>query len=399
MNSTVNIVCYKSKTLSNGEHPLMVCIYKEGKRKYKSLGISILPQHWDSIKNKPKKNCPNKESIQKVISNTIEKYSSQILEFRANDKEFTISNIIDKINVNTARKTVELLLNDEIERLRQEGRLKYASTYKELKTSLYSFTAHLNIYFSEIDIDWLKRYEAYLRKNGLGDNSVGIRFRTLRALYNMAIRDNHVKAEYYPFRLYKVSKLHKETVKRAIKKSDVEKIISYKTERFYTQLAVDLFYFSYLSGGINFVDMAHLTVNNIIDERLVYTRKKTKKLIKIPLQPKAISIIDKYKNVDSTHIFPILSTFHETDIQQANRINKVLHIINKSLREIGEELNLPINLTTYVARHTFATVLKRSGVNTSIISESLGHSSEKITQIYLDSFENSQIDEAMKNLL
>ena len=98
-------------------------------------------------------------------------------------------------------------------------------------------------------------------------------------------------------------------------------------------------------------------------------------------------------------MFPILSGFHKNPQQKANRVNKVLRIINKSLKEVGEELNLPIDLTTYVARHTYATVLKRSGVNTSIISESLGHSSEKITQIYLDSFENSQIDEAMKNLL
>ena len=69
------------------------------------------------------------------------------------------------------------------------------------------------------------------------------------------------------------------------------------------------------------------------------------------------------------------------------------------LKSIGEELNLPIDLTTYVARHSFATVLKRSGVNTSIICEAMGHSSEKVTQIYLDSFENEQVDAAMSNLL
>ncbi len=107
----------------------------------------------------------------------------------------------------------------------------------------------------------------------------------------------------------------------------------------------------------------------------------------------------KYKQQDNPYLFPILSTFHKTDIQRVNRVNRVLAIINKSLKGIGEELNLPIDLTTYVARHSYATVLKRSGVSTSIISESLGHSSEKVTQIYLDSFENSQIDEAMKNLL
>ena len=73
--------------------------------------------------------------------------------------------------------------------------------------------------------------------------------------------------------------------------------------------------------------------------------------------------------------------------------------INRYLKLIGDPLPLPTPLTTYTARHSFATVLKRSGVSTSIISESLGHSSEKITQIYLDSFENSQIDEAMQHLL
>ena len=72
--------------------------------------------------------------------------------------------------------------------------------------------------------------------------------------------------------------------------------------------------------------------------------------------------------------------------------------MNKSLKAIGKELHIPIKLTTYVARHSYATVLKRAGVATSIISESLGHSSEKVTRIYLDNFENNQIDEAMEYL-
>ena len=72
---------------------------------------------------------------------------------------------------------------------------------------------------------------------------------------------------------------------------------------------------------------------------------------------------------------------------------------NHALKKIGEYLDIPLKLTTYVARHSYATVMKRSGVSTAIISESLGHSSEKITQIYLDSFENSQVSEAMMNLL
>ena len=92
-------------------------------------------------------------------------------------------------------------------------------------------------------------------------------------------------------------------------------------------------------------------------------------------------------------------TYATVPIQVANRLHKVLAKLNKHLKEIGLVLNLSMPLTTYLARHSYATVLKRAGVSTSIISESLGHSSERITQIYLDSFNNEQIDEAMSHLL
>jgi integrase len=144
--------------------------------------------------------------------------------------------------------------------------------------------------------------------------------------------------------------------------------------------------------------MAHLKQSNIVDGRLIYTRQKTNKLIRLPLQPKAREIIDKYitpSHNGQNYIFPILSSFHKTEVQQRNRLHKVLSNVNKRLKEV----EIPIDLTTYVARHSYATVLKRSGVSTSLICETLGHSSEKVTQIYLDSFENSQIDAAMQNLL
>ena len=398
MNATVNVLLFKSKTLADGSHPLIVRICKDNKKKYKSLGVSIQPQFWDFEKNKPRRNCPNKDLINNLISEKTKEFSNQIIEFKAENKDFTVTKLVEKVVSNKENRTVSEFLDSEINRLYKEGRLKYASTFKELRTSLLDFNKHLDIYFSDVDVNWLKQYESLLRNKNLGDHSIGVRFRNFRVLYNRAITENIVKADYYPFRIYKVSKLKKETVKRSITKLDVEKIINYNTDRAYTQLAIDLFYFSYLSGGINFVDMAYLTRDNIIDTRLVYTRKKTKKLIKLPIQDKALEIVEKYKS-DNIYLFPILSGFHKNPQQKANRVNKVLRIINKSLKEVGEELNLPIDLTTYVARRTYATVLKRSGVNTSIISESLGHSSEKITQIYLDSFENSQIDEAMKNLL
>ena len=399
MQTTVNVVCYKSKTLSNGEHPLMIRLCQGRKLKYISIGISIHPQYWDFEKNKPRRNCPNKDQIQKIIADKTTVYNEQVLDFKTTNKEFTVSSLAEKVYSPQQAKTVNELFKSSIDKLKIARRGGYALSVQQVYNSLLEYNTHLDIYFSDIDVVWLKQYELYLRSKELSDNTIAIRFRTLRAIYNIAIEENIVKADHYPFKNYKVSKLSKETPKRSITKSDVEAIIGYTTKHEYTIFAIDLFLFTYLMGGINFVDIAYLTRDNIIDDRLIYSRRKTKKLIKLPLQDKAVKLINKYRQIDDLYLFPIFSKFHKTDQQKANRVHKVITKVNKYLKVVGEELGLPIDLTTYVARHTYATVLKRSGVNTSIISESLGHSSEKVTQIYLDSFENSQIDEAMKNLL
>ena len=265
--------------------------------------------------------------------------------------------------------------------------------------SFLKFNGHLDIPFSDIDSLWLKRYENWMRSQELSNSTISTRLRHLRTVFNRAITENKIKKDYYPFKSYKIAKLNQVTPKRALRKSEIISIINHKGKTQYDSLAIDIFTFSYFSGGINFIDIAKLKTSNIIENQLIYNREKTKKTIIIPLQSKAIEIVDKYRNPKSSFIFPILSEFHKTEIQIANRLHKTLAKINKSLKDIGKFLNIPIPVTTYVARHSFATVLKKSGIPTSIISESLGHSSERVTQIYLDSFDNEQIDEAMKSLL
>jgi integrase len=380
----------------------MIRVCKDGKKKYLSLGVSVQPQFWDFEKNKPRRNCPNKLHIEKLIAEKSREYADQILDFESEKKQFTASTLVNSVNKPVKSLTVSGLFASHITDLKAQKRRGYAQTFMELQNSLVLFNGHLDIYFSDIDVAWLKRYETWQRGQGLLENTIGKRLRTLRVLYNVAIEQNLVKRELYPFNAFKVSKLHQATAKRAISKGEVTQVINYQSDEPYAQLAIDLFAFSYFTGGINFGDMAFLKPDNIVDGRLVYVRRKTHKLIRLPLQPKAVEIIKKYISPfydDSDYIFPILSSFHKTEIQQRNRLHKVLSNVNKRLKKIGRELEIPIDLTTYVARHSYATVLKRSGVSTSLICESLGHSSEKVTQYYLDSFENSQIDEAMKNLL
>ena len=399
MSTTVNVVCYKSKVLKNNESPLMIRVCKDRKMKYQSLGISILPKYWDFKANKPTSKCPNKEYIERLIAEKVKVYTDKVIEFKSQEKEFTATSLMEKVNKPVKRKTVQEVFNQYIQELESANRLRYADMYKCTMHSLIKFNKHLDIPFSDMDTIWLKRYEVWLQSQGLAINTLGTRFRHLRVIYNFAIEEKIVKSEYYPFNSFKVSKLSQTTAKRSIQKGEILSVLNYQGQTPLECLAIDLFTFSYLAAGINFGDIARLTKDNILENRLIYIRKKTQKQIKVSLQEQAIKLIQKYSMPDNPYLFPILSNFHKTEQQKVNRIHKIIAKVNKSLKEIGERSNIPIDLTTYVARHSFATVLKRSGVNTSLICEALGHSSERVTQIYLDSFGNDQMEDAMKNLL
>lgn len=402
MSETVKVLCYKSKTLSDGTHPLMVRVCKDGKKKYQSLGISLHPEHWDFKKNEPNELCPNGDEIKLLIQQRLYELQKSILSKKIEGKGYTASSLLK-------RETSSLNLHDNVEEcfnfyvslLKEQGRLRYAGMYEVSLNSFIKYAGSLDIPFSDVDVTWLKKYEAWMLKQGLAVNTIGTRVRHLRAVFNMAIEHHITDKESYPFHAYKLSKVCNTPPKRALTKVDIMRVIEYKGKTEMDRLSIALFAFSYFTAGINFIDMAMLKHENIIDGKLYYTRAKTKKQIILPLQEESKEIISNYsaEHVNrSTYVFPILSEYHRSEVQIANRLHKILAKVNKALKHIGEELGLPIKLTTYVARHSFATVLKRAGVSTSIISESLGHSSEKITQTYLDSFENSQIDEAFSHL-
>lgn len=378
----------------------MLRVTKDRKLKYVSLGISLNPAHWDFSKNEPKADCPNREYIEMLIADKIKEYSAKIIELKATHQEFTSTSLVEKVNVKrTNRKTVDVVFQEYMTSLIKAGRKSYALSIKQTYNSIKEFCHSLDFYFSKMDVAWLKRYELFLREQRLAENTIGIRFRTLRAIYNVAMEEDSVSQDCYPFKKFKVARLHQDTIKRALSKTDIERVLQFQPSNRYMRFPIDIFAFTYYCGGINFIDIANLTQTNIMEDKLIYKRHKTGKLIKIPLQPQAIELIKKYHNAESPYLFPILSPFHKTEEQKANRIHKVITKVNDRLKQIGEALNLPIHLTTYVARHSQATVMKKAGVSTAVIREIMGHSSERVTQIYLDSFDNEQIDEAMKNLL
>ena len=406
MDATISVICYKSKTLSNGEHPLMLRIAQNGKSKYKSLKISVTAKHWDFDRNVPKPNCPSKDLINKIILKTKLEYQQKVLEKKANEEEFTASSLIHEQKNEIKAMTVEDFYKQLIKELKEKGQIgnsyAYLSSYDNLKN--FNKGRKLNYTFSHIDVVFCKKFEDWMRRKGNKDTTISYQFRTLRAAFNRAITAKVVSKEKNPFSEFKLSHLNTKTMKRALSKSDILKIMDAdchdKSEL--SQLAHDLFCFSYLCGGISLVDMANLTPDNIIEGRLIYQRQKTHGSINLQLSDRALQIISKYSDYQkkANYFFPILHCKrHVTPMQKHNRVRKYCLHINHELKILAKELNITANVTTYVARHSFATILKKSGVNIGIISQALGHQDIKTTQIYLSKFDNEQVDEAMKNLL
>ena len=406
MSVKVSVICFKSKVLANGEHPIVLRISENKKRVTKSLGISVKAQHWDFKKEEPKPKCPNRDLIISIILKVKSEYQSKILEKIAHDEEFTATSLINEEKEEIKAKTVEEFYTSLIEELKERGQIGTSYAYKGSYRVLKQFNKKkkLNFTFSYIDVNFCKKFEDWMRAKGNKDTTISFQLRTLRATFNRAIEAKIVAKDKNPFTEYKLSHLNTKTMKRALSKSDILKIMQAdctdKTP--IRQLAQDLFAFSYLCGGISFVDIANLTPKNIIDNRLIYQRQKTHGGINLQLSDEAKKIISKYSDyqLSASYLFPILHhKRHITPMQKMNRTHKICHDINQELRTFGKELNITTDVTTYVARHSFATVLKKSGVNIGIISQALGHQDIKTTQIYLSKFDNEQVDEAMKYLL
>ena len=261
MNASISVVCYKSKTLSNGENPLMLQVSKNGKRKYQSTGISIDPKFWDFTKNKPKANCPDGEFIQKVILDKVIEFQKRILELNANQKDYTPTTLLERKQETISIKTVGVFYKELIALYEATDKRGNRLIYKGSYNSIKDFSkGRLNFLFSDIDLEWLNKYEKWLRSKGNKETTISSLFRTLRSAYNKAIEAKSTKKDNYPFNDFKINKFDITTQKRAISKADIIKIIeidlSHELES--VKVSRDIFVFSYLCAGINFTDIANL---------------------------------------------------------------------------------------------------------------------------------------------
>ena len=402
--ASTKLILYESKTLKNNEHPIMLRIIKDRKTKYISLGFSTIPAFWNG--NELLKGYVNFKKTNHLIQKKKHQLDDIILDLENENKDFSLEEVERKFLGSVKKITVFNYCEQFIERLVETKKIGNATVYKDLLRTLKKFRSSKDLFFSDVDYNFLVSYEEYFLKNGVSENSISVYMRTLRSLMNKSIKEGYCKEEDYPFKKYKVSKLDTKTQKRAISKEEMLKIINYPAQQGTSVWhSKNYFLFSFYNIGMNFKDMALLKWSTLLNNRILYIRAKTGKHYDIKIQPRTQEILNFYsKGNEHTddYVFPILNPqIHRTPQSIKDRINKVNKKVNKDLKKIALEVGIKAthSITHYVARHSWASIQKQNGTGTSVISESMGHDSEKTTQIYLQSFVHEVLDEANANLI
>lgn len=282
------------------------------------------------------------------------------------------------------------------ERLKKCGKFSTADNYKALSNRICEFAGNNYTTIYDIDSDFVEAFEAFLLGKGVKRNTSSFYIRNLRAVWNKAI-DNGILPPTYinPFKhVYKGVDV---TKKRAISAEDIKKIKSIKlgSEK-ELEFARDLFMFSFYTRGMSFVDIVALKKENIQNGVISYQRRKTGKMISIKVEKEIKRILDKYLSPMRDYVFPIATCRQDEYVKEKT----ALCYVNKSLKKIAMYCDIDSTLTMYVARHSWASIAQNvAGVPLSVISKGMGHSSEKVTQVYLASFGNKDIDKANANIM
>lgn len=409
--ATTSIILDSRRSLKDGSYPVKIRITFKRKQVYYSTPHNLTKPEFQAAMERQLSPDERKELINKgkKISDLkakgleLRNYQSKAVSIIESMPFFTWE-IFEKLFLTEkgSEDTISKSFDQKIKALRSAGQISTAVSYECAQKSINKYLPDAK--FADVTPIRLNEYENYMLRQGNSLTTIGMYLRPLRAVFNIAISNKDIPSELYPFRRNINEKEKYEipegrNIKKALQLSAIEKVFNYRAEPGSSkEMARDYWVFIYLCNGMNVKDMCLLRYEDINNNILRFKRAKTirqkkEKIIQAILQPEAKAIIKKWgnKKVDeNTLIFPVL-TEKETPERQYQLIQQITHLINDNMKEISEALKINLPLTTYTARHSFATVLKRSGASTELISEMLGHSNLKTTQNYLDSFENETL--------
>ena len=405
MKTTVRAILDERRPLSDGTYPVKLRVINNRKNKLYSIDIGLLKKDFDKLFSDSKLKSERIkignyiQKIEKIIELLDDNFSFTEFEKRFFNPVQTVAksnlNIIDQIN-------------NYILKLEKDDRIKSEQSYITTANHLKDFVKSDNISFVGVTPEFLEEVEKHLSNTKeLAASSIGIYMRNIRRIFNIAIAEKIITSDVYPFGRNKYSPPATRKAKKALNIEDIKKLYEYEPINAQEQWAKDMWFFSYSANGMNVKDIAFLKYENIKDDEINFVREKTKhstrdnqRIIQIILNYELKRIIAKWgnkKHLPKNYIFNILKE-PDNPQQVYSDVHQAVKTINKYMKRIAINQQLSRIPTTNFARHSFSTVLKRAGVSIEMISEQLGHSSIKTTQIYLDSFEKEQRKEIGKHL-
>lgn len=361
-------------------------------------GIKLYPREWDRNGNDVSLgNCdPERLAVVQAARDKLVRIANELRDivdsWEADRVEYTGRMVIEEYKRRVMKGTMFSFMTACIEELRGTGRERTSGTYRSTLRSFKEFRGGRDVRLKELNASLVKQFENYLKSKEVCLNTISFYMRILRAVYNKAISDGLIREDHYPFR--KVFTGVERTVKRAVTRDTVLRLLQLDLRRKPNlDLARDLFLFSMFTRGMSFVDVAHLLKTNLSGDEIVYKRKKTGQRIRVRLLPSVREIIEKHRIEDEKvpFLFPVCyCPWTHKEISYESALRKY----NKALKDLSGMLGLDKPLSSYVARHTWATQAKKQGVSLSVISEAMGHTSENTTRIYLASFSEDVVDNA-----
>ena len=358
----------------------------------------VYPNEWDGKSLVPAGDTLRRDFL-KITGERIEwdlkQFYSIIDKLEKRQQKYTTDDIISTFQQATNECSLFKFMQNVIAGLQQMGKQRTSETYYITLHSFMQFRENRDLFLNELDSELMLTYEAYLRNKGLVRNTSSFYLRILRAVYNRAV-EKKLTVNRNPFK-HVYTGVDK-TVKRAIPLKAIKQIKSLDlTLKPKLDFARDMFLFSFYTRGMSFIDMAYLRKKDLVNGVLTYRRHKTGQRLFIRWEKCMQEIVTKYeRTIDTPYLLPIITQVGNDERAQYKTMQ---HCVNLSLKSIAMLAAIPVKLTMYVARHSWASAARSKNIPISIISEGMGHDSELTTQIYLASLDTAVVDRANARIL
>lgn len=395
MTVTINIILDSRRKKDNNTYPLKVRITID--RKYKDFPLSFFIENrfWDKKLQKVKSNYPDSDLVNNTISSKKLEYQKAILQLDLKNKPYDFVDILNMLSVRSDTNLIEYGWT-QVDILKKTKKFGNAMVYEDALNKIKQFHKSGKIKFEQLTYQYLKSFEQSMLQDGIKLNSISVYMRTIRAIYNRAIKDEIVDRKYYPFNKYKIK-----SEKTKYRKLSIDNIKSISNLELPENTAIwhnrNYFLLSFCLIGMSFIDLSNIKVEDVFNGRLIYRRQKTGKVYSIKLYAKALEILNFYAvgKVSGDYILPIFPKGKE-GTEELKKISMLkVRTCNKYLGVISKKLEILVVVTTYYSRYSWANIAKELGFSKDLIAEALGHDyGNRITGIYVDDFDSERIDEA-----